>query len=121
GSLGRRLSARNWASRVAGDAGLAAMRAYQYAATRLAVVRDGLNKGLYRRQNELDRAVTEERRLLEAGDAYRRVFVGRDPVAPRAFWADGSYRIQFPDGVVRTVPAPDRPVVPVPVPLGYRT
>ena len=116
GTLGRRLSARSWASRVAGDAGLAAMRAYQFAASRLAVVRDGLNRGLYRKPADIDRAVAEERRLLEAVDAYRRVFVGRDPIAPRAWWSDGSYRIQFPDGVVRPVPAPDQPVVPLPVP-----
>ena len=120
GTLGRRLSARNWATRVAGDAGLAAMRAYQYAATRLAVVRDGLNKGLYQRPADLTRAVREEKRLLEAVDAYRRVFVGRDPLAPRAWWSEGSYRIQFPDGVVRPVAAPAQPVVPIPVPGYYR-
>jgi hypothetical protein len=116
GTLGRRLSARKWAARVAGDAGMAAMRAYQYAATRLAVVRDGLNKGLYRRPKDVAGALAEERRLLEAVDAYRRVFVGRDPLTPRAWWTAGHYQIQFPDGVVRPVPAPALPVVPIPVP-----
>ena len=41
GSLGRRHSARRWAHRVAGDAGLAAMRNFQFSATRLALLRDG--------------------------------------------------------------------------------
>lgn len=117
GTLGRRLSARNWAKRVAGDAGHTAMRGYQFAATRLALVRDGLDRDLYRSDAQIAKAVAEERRLLEAIDAYRKVFVGRDPVAPRAWWSAGSYQIQFPDGVVRQVAAPALPVVPIPVPM----
>jgi RsiW-degrading membrane proteinase PrsW (M82 family) len=116
GTLRRRLSARNWARRVAGDAGQTAMRAYQFAATRLAVVRDGLDRGLYPKPADLARALDEEHRLLATVDAYRRVFVGRDPVAPRAWWSGAGYQIQFPDGVVRPVAAPQLPVVPVPVP-----
>jgi RsiW-degrading membrane proteinase PrsW (M82 family) len=118
GTLGRRLSARTWARRVAGDAGQAAMRGYQFAATRLALLRDGLNRGLYHKPPDLAAAVAEEHRLLEAIDAYRKVFAGRDPLTPRALWTSGAYQIQFPDGIVRAVPAPLTPVVPVPVPLG---
>jgi len=117
GTLGRRLSARKWARRVAGDAGRAAMRGYQVAATRLALPRDGLDRGLYRSPADLAAAVAEERRLLDEIDAYRRVFTGRDPYTPRACWSAGSYQIQFPDGQVRPVPAPTTPVVPVPIPL----
>ena len=103
-------------ARVAGDAGLAAMRAYQFAATRLALVRDGLNRGLYRRPADLDRAVTEERRLLEAVDAYRRVFVGRDPVAPRRA-GTAALPDPVPGRAVRAVAAPARRWLPVPVSL----
>jgi RsiW-degrading membrane proteinase PrsW (M82 family) len=117
GTLGRRLSARNWAKRVAGDQGRAAMRAYQFAATKLALLRDGINRGLYAQPRDLADAVLEEQRLLSAIDAYRNVFVGRDPVAPRAWWDGGTYQIQFPDGVVRGVAAPALPVVPVPMVL----
>lgn len=117
GTLGRRLSARKWARRVAGDAGQAAMRGYQVAATRLALLRDGLDRGMYRTPADLVAAVAEERRLLDEIDAYRRVFTGRDPYTPRAWWSAGSYQIQFPDGQVRPVLAPTTPVVPVPIPL----
>jgi RsiW-degrading membrane proteinase PrsW (M82 family) len=121
GSMGRRLSARRWARRWAGDAGQNAMRRYQFAATRLALLRDGLNRGLYRTPADLAAAAAEEHRLLSEVDAYRRVFVGRDPFTPRAWWSGGVYQIQFPDGVTRTIPAPALPVVPVPYPLppGY--
>ena len=114
GTLGRRLSARTWARRVAGEPGYTAMRNYQFAATRLALLRDALNRGFHRTPPEQDAARHEERMLLEAIDGSRRVFVGRDPVTPRAWWSNGSYQIQFPDGVVRPVRAPDLPVVPVP-------
>ncbi len=118
GTLGRRLSARKWARRVAGDAGQAAMRGYQFAATRLALLRDGANRGLAAQTADPQRTVAEERRLLDAIDAYRRFFVGRDPFAPRAWWNGGAYQIQFPDGVVRTVAAPPVPVVPLPFAFG---
>jgi protease PrsW len=113
-TLGRRLSARRWAKRVAGDAGHDAMRGYQYAATSLALLRDGLDRGLYRPGPALAGALDEERRLLGAIDGYRAVFTGRDPLTPPAWWSAGQYQIQFPDGVVRTVPPPELPVVPVP-------
>jgi RsiW-degrading membrane proteinase PrsW (M82 family) len=113
-TLGRRLSARRWAKRVAGDAGLTAMKGYQYSATSLALLRDGIDRGLYRRDGALTGAVEEERRLLSAVDTYRRVFTGRDPLTPPAWWSRGGYQIRFPDGVVRPVPSPELPVVPVP-------
>jgi len=115
GTLGRRLSARAWARRVAGEAGHRAMRSYQFAATQLALLRDRMNRGLLNSPEDLDRAVQQERLLLEEIDGFRRAFVGRDPVAPRAWWSNGGYQIQFPDGAVRHVPAPALPVVPVPV------
>src|SRR5262249_23853017 len=117
GTLGRRLSARTWARRVAGDAGHSAMKSYQYAATRLALLPDGLNGGLYWNQLDFEAALAEERRLLDEIDRYRTVFTGRDPLTPRAWWTAGSYQIQFPDGVVRVVAEPPAPVVPVPIPM----
>jgi protease PrsW len=113
-TLGRRLSARRWAKRVAGDDGHKAMRGYQYAATGLALLRDGIDRGLYRPGSALAGAMEEERRLLAAIDAYRRAFTGRDPLTPPAWWSSGGYRIRFPDGVIRPVAAPELPVVPVP-------
>jgi RsiW-degrading membrane proteinase PrsW (M82 family) len=117
GTLGRRLSARTWARRVAGDAGHTAMKSYQFAATRLALLRDGLTRGLYWNPRDRDAALAEEHRLLGEIDRYRKVFTGRDPLTPRAWWSAGAYQIQFPDGVVRPVPEPPAPVVPVPIPL----
>jgi RsiW-degrading membrane proteinase PrsW (M82 family) len=115
GSLGRRHSARRWANRVAGVAGAKAMRGFQYAATQLALLRDGMERGLNRRPEDIQRATEEERRLLTALTEYRSVFAGRDPRMPQAFWDGTNYQIAFPDGVTRTVPPPDEPVVPVPV------
>jgi len=117
GSLGRRHSARRWARRVAGETGLKAMRGYQFAATRLALLRDGMRRGLYRDPSEAGRALAEERQLLEAIAGYRQVFAGRDPQAPAARWDGTHYSVTFPDGVARTLDAPDEPVVPVPVVL----
>ncbi|GFJ90992.1 hypothetical protein Prum_046340 [Phytohabitans rumicis] len=117
GSLGRRHSARRWARRVAGETGLRAMRAYQFAATRLALLRDGMRRGLYDTPEEAARAAAEERQLLESIAAYRQAFVGRDPQAPPAIWDGVRYQVRFPDGVTRTLDAPDEPVVPVPVVL----
>jgi RsiW-degrading membrane proteinase PrsW (M82 family) len=116
GTMRRRLSARAWARRVAGEPGLAAMRGYQFAATQLALVRDGMNRGLGNRPGVMAAAIGEEHRLLETVDAHRRVFAGRDPQAPRAHWDGRQYLIVFPDGVQRAVEAPATPVVPLPVP-----
>ncbi|MEU5906440.1 PrsW family intramembrane metalloprotease [Micromonospora sp. NPDC047527] len=125
-SLGRRHAARSWARRVAGDAGVRAMRGYQFSATRLALLRDGTLRGLDRKPADLERTAAEERQLLEAITAYRSFFVGRDPQAPVGVWDGSRYHLRFPDGTQRPVTAPDEPVVPIPVvlappppPMGY--
>ncbi|WP_438841178.1 PrsW family glutamic-type intramembrane protease, partial [Actinoplanes auranticolor] len=118
GSLGRRHSARQWAKRVAGDTGVRAMRGFQATSTKLALLRDGMQRGLHSGSAESQqRATDDEQRLLTAISEYRSVFVGRDPQMPQAFWDGTSYQIAFPDGVTRTVNAPAEPVVPVPVRL----
>ncbi|BCY15223.1 PrsW family intramembrane metalloprotease [Actinoplanes sp. L3-i22] len=117
GSLGRRHSARQWAKRVAGPAGGKAMKSFQFAATRLAIVRDGMQRGLAGDPREMTKATLEERELLGAITGYRGVFAGRDPQTPPAWWDGQSYRIAFPDGVVRSVAPPAEPVMPVPVQL----
>jgi protease PrsW len=117
GTVGRRLAARRWAKRVAGDEGAKAMGAYQFDLTRLALLRDGMRRGLGTAPNKIATTVAEERRLLEAIVAYRRVFAGRDPNTPQAVWDGQHYHLAFPDGTVRAFPAPEQPVVPVPVRL----
>ncbi|MFI7603769.1 PrsW family intramembrane metalloprotease [Micromonospora sp. NPDC049366] len=114
-SLGRRHAARVWARRVAGDAGVKAMRGYQFAATRLALLRDGSLRGLDTRATDRDRTAREERELLDALVAYRSFFSGRDPQAPTGVWDGNRYHLRFPDGSQRPVDAPDEPVVPIPV------
>jgi protease PrsW len=117
GSLGRRHSARQWAKRVAGEDGRRAMRDFQFAATRLALVRDGISRGVDHKPAHRAEALAEERRLLEEIARLRQAFVGRDPQAPAALWDGGRYHVTFPDGVRRTLDAPDVPVVPIPVVL----
>lgn len=117
GSLGRRHAARQWARRVAGREGLKAMRSYQLAAMRLALLREGMLRGLDTKPAARARVANEEQRLLEEISACRQVFVGRDPQAPDALWDGSRYHIRFPDGVRRTLDAPDEPVVPIPVVL----
>ena len=117
GTLGRRHAAREWARRVAGPAGHRAMRDFQFAATRLALLRDGMRRGLSRTPADLQRAVDEERKLLLAISDHRSAFTGRDPQTPPAWWDGQNYRIAFPDGAVRTVAPPPEPVMPVPVRL----
>ncbi|WP_089297613.1 PrsW family intramembrane metalloprotease [Actinoplanes regularis] len=117
GSLGRRHSARQWAKRVAGPAGGKAMSSFQFAATRLAILRDGMQRGLAGDPREMEKATVEERELLAAVTGYRAVFAGRDPQTPPAWWDGQMYRIAFPDGVVHTVAPPAEPVMPVPVRL----
>ena len=117
GTLGRRHAAREWARRVAGPVGHRAMRDFQFAATKLALLRDGLTRGLPRTQPEMDRAVAEERDLLGAITHHRSNFAGRDPQTPPAWWDGRNYRITFPDGVVRTVAPPPEPVMPIPIVL----
>jgi RsiW-degrading membrane proteinase PrsW (M82 family) len=117
-TVGRRLAARHWARRVAGEQGAKAMGAYQFDLTKLALLRDGMYRGLGVAPGEIDATLAEERRLLDAVVAYRKVFTGRDPRAPHAIWDGQRYHVMFPDGVVRAIAPPDRPVVPVPVRLG---
>ncbi|MDG4794225.1 PrsW family intramembrane metalloprotease [Micromonospora sp. WMMD1082] len=116
-SLGRRHAARVWARRVAGDAGLRAMRGYQFAATRLALLRDGATRGLDRRPVDRERTAREEQELLDSIAAYRSFFVGRDPQSPVGVWDGHRYHLRFPDGSQRWVAAPEEPVVPIPVVL----
>ncbi len=113
-TMGRRMSARTWAKRVAGEAGANAMRGYQFAATQLALLRDGLHRGLSMRPEEVAATLAEERRLLDSVAWYRGVFT-RDPQAPPAVWDGTRYHVTFPDGVVRTVNPPDLPVAPLPI------
>lgn len=107
----RRNSARRWARRVAGDAGAKAMREYQHLATRLALLRDGLNRGSIvnsgSSQNEHD--------LLAAINTSRQVFTGHDTSMPRSVWDGRYYQVQFPDGSVRQVNPPAHPVMPIPI------
>ena len=116
-TMGRRMSARAWARRVAGDPGLQAMRGFQYAATRLALLRDGLRRGLHEKPDDLARVREEEQSLLTAISGYRSVYTGRDPQTPEAHWDGQRYHIRFPDGAVRPFDPPEQPVVPVPVAL----
>ncbi|MEU4566488.1 PrsW family intramembrane metalloprotease [Micromonospora sp. NPDC023956] len=117
GSLGRRHAARSWARRVGGDRAVKAMRGYQFSATRLALLRDGMRRGLDARPADRQRTLAEERHLLDAISAYRSFFVGRDPYAPVGIWDGQRYHLRFPDGLERPVDPPDEPVVPIPVVL----
>lgn len=114
-SLGARHSARRWARRVAGDAGARAMRRFQLAATRLALLRDSIRRGLGTAPEDAARQAEEERQLLDEIAASRRELVGRDPLTPLARWDGATYDITFPDGATRQVSPPPEPVMPVPV------
>jgi hypothetical protein len=114
-TIGRRQSARYWAKQVAGDPGAQAMRGYQFVATRLTLLRDGLRRGLVPGNGGVAGALYEERELLTALTWYRAAFTGRDPRMPRAVWDGVGYQVTFPDGAVRGLAAPEQPVVPVPV------
>ena len=116
-SLGARHSARRWARRVAGEPGLRAMRGFQFAATRLALLRDGIRRGLYTTPERQAAAAAEEHELLRQIEALRAVYVGRDPAVPPARWDGQRYEITFPDGSRREVAPPPEPVMPLPVPL----
>jgi RsiW-degrading membrane proteinase PrsW (M82 family) len=121
GTLGRRHAARTWARRVAGEPGRRAMRGFQFAATQLALLRDGLARGLHPAPARQAQVTNDERLLLEAISEYREEFVGRDPLAPPVRWDGQRYLVDFPDGVQRPVDQPAEPVVPVPmvlVPVG---
>jgi hypothetical protein len=111
-TFGRRASARNWARKVLGDQGAAAMRAFQFTATQLAMLRDGLLRG----RAEADYQA-EEHALLRAMSAHRAVYTGRDPSVPPVHWDGARYHLPLPDGTVRAVTPPAQPVVPVAVPV----
>jgi protease PrsW len=115
GSLGRRHSARQWAARVAGPVGSKAMKNFQFAATQLALLRDGMQRGLSSRPQDRAHDAAEEQRLLTELQGYRAAFTAKDPAAPQAFWDGMSYQVRFPDGIIHTIPAPNEPVVPVPI------
>lgn len=115
GSLAARYSARRWARRVAGEPGVRAMRRFQYAATRLALLRDGVRRGLDRGPGERAHVAAEERALLAEIAAHRQAYVGRDPAVPPARWDGQRYVITFPDGSPRLVAPPPEPVMPLPV------
>lgn len=116
-TLGARYSARRWARRVAGEPGLRAMRGFQFAATRLALLRDGIRRGLDATPARQARATAEEYELLRQIAALRAVYVGRDPAMPPSRWDGQRYEITFPDGSRRLVAPPPEPVMPLPVPL----
>ena len=86
------------------------MRGFQFAATRLALLRDRIRR-------VLPATPTEEQALLAEISAHRAVYVGRDPAVPPATWNGQRYEITFPDGTRRPVDPPPEPVMPLPVPL----
>ncbi len=111
-TVGRRLAALYWARRNAGGTGYRAMRGYQHAAVRLALLRDEHDRG-----TPVAGFADQERALLHEIAGYRTAFTGRDPRVPRAVWDGSGYEVTFPDGSVRPVPAPATPVVPIPAPV----
>lgn len=113
-TMGRRTAARDWARRVAGHAGAEAMRGYQFAATSLALLRDGLHRGPTLGAADLAAAMAEERRLLESVAWYRSLFA-RDPLAPPVRWDGSRYHLRMPDGRMLALPPPSLPVAPMPV------
>jgi RsiW-degrading membrane proteinase PrsW (M82 family) len=114
-TVGRRRSARTWATRVAGSAGSNAMRGFQLAATRLALLRDRAERRVAAGGDTWRTDMAEEGQLLFLLSAYRAGYAGADPLAPPAFWDGSRYHVQFPDGVTRVIDPPVEPVVPVPV------
>ncbi|BCJ26633.1 PrsW family intramembrane metalloprotease [Actinocatenispora sera] len=113
-TMTRRMAARRWAKRVAGPQGARAMEEYQFALSTLALARDSALAGF-----GADTFAERERELLTKAIGLRQVFTGRDRTVPPAFWDGVNYHIRFPDGTVRQLPPPQRPVVPVPVLTGY--
>jgi hypothetical protein len=114
-TMGRRRSARAWAQRVAGEPGRANMRGFQLSATQLALLRHRMDRKSAAGLSITPAERAEEWQLLQLMSAYRGAYVGRDPLAPRAFWTGSGYQIAFPDGSVRAVGPTADPVVPIPV------
>ncbi|MGH3734506.1 MAG: PrsW family intramembrane metalloprotease [Micromonosporaceae bacterium] len=109
-TLRRRLWARRWAQAVAGDDGAAAMRGYQMACTRLALLRE------LRMRGEHDPELSgREHDLLKDVVRHRRTFSQRDLTVPSAWWDGQRYQIQLPNGERREADPPRELVMPVPV------
>ncbi|MGH3647224.1 MAG: PrsW family intramembrane metalloprotease [Micromonosporaceae bacterium] len=108
-TLRRRLWARRWAQHVAGDDGVAAMRGYQTACTRLALLRE-----LQLRGAPAWDLASQEPKLLEQLTNHRKTFTGRDGSVPAAWWDGRRYLIRLPDGAQRQADPPSSLVMPVP-------
>ncbi|HEX6073756.1 MAG TPA: PrsW family glutamic-type intramembrane protease [Micromonosporaceae bacterium] len=109
-TLRRRLWARRWAREVAGQEGARAMRAYQSACTRLALLREGRLRGV----GDWEPA-DPEHRLLDEIRACQQTFTGRDSTVPAAWWDGLRYLVTYPDGQQHPV-VPRQPfAMPVPV------
>jgi hypothetical protein len=113
-TLRRRLWARRWAREVAGPVGARAMRAYQIACTRLALLREGRLRGV----DDWD-ATDSEHRLLDEIGKCREVFTGRDLTVPPAWWDGWRYRITLPDGGEQEVAPQQSFAMPVPLRLSH--
>jgi len=79
-TMSARRNARSWARQIAGPTGAKAMEDYQFAATKLAILRDGLLRGLTRAGQDY---AEQERELLNTLAARRQQFLpyGLPPVA----------------------------------------
>ena len=108
-TLRRRLWARRWAKEVAGEQGLRAMRAYQSAATRLALQREARSRGL-----AVSHPADQEWILLNELAVCRGVFAGRDSATPEAWWDGERFRILMPDGSEREAVPASTGAMPVP-------
>lgn len=71
-TMGARHNARRWARRVAGSTGAKAMEDYQFTATKLAMLREGLLRGLTRPGQDY---AEQEREMLNRIAARRQVFL----------------------------------------------
>lgn len=81
-TISSRRAGRKWARQIAGPIGAKAMSDYQFAATKLAMIRDSLARGV----GERDFA-GEERQLLSTVDARRRYIVDTGQPGARMPWA----------------------------------
>jgi hypothetical protein len=87
-TISTRRAGRQWARRIAGPMGAKAMSDYQFAASKLAIIRDSLARGVGERGfNE------EERQLLSTVDARRRFIIDNAQPGAHMPWAT-----QYPAG-----------------------
>ncbi len=86
-TMSARRSARSWARQVAGSDGAKAMQDYQFSATKLAILRDGLLRGLTRAGQDY---AEQERELLNTIAARRQVF-GRYGLPPVIGFRSGGH------------------------------